>query len=158
MTNRQQARGVVRLDDEAATRDYGRRLAAELLTDGVLLLCGEMGAGKTVLAQGIAEGLGVDPSRVQSPTFTLVHEYRGAAVSMIHVDLFRLDPNEVAALGLEETLAQPAVKVVEWAERLPFAVPGARMLVLRRLVGGGREAEELSSMNQGVKGRQGATS
>ena len=144
MTNRQQARGVVRLDDEAATRDYGRRLAAELLPDGVLLLCGEMGAGKTVLAQGIAEGLGLDSSRVQSPTFTLVHEYRGGAVSMIHVDLFRLDPNEVAALGLEETLAQPAVKVVEWAERLPFAVPGARMLVLRRRVGGGREAEELS--------------
>lgn len=133
---------VIELLDEAATRALGRRLAAELRPDGTLLLYGEMGAGKTVLTQGIAEGLGFDPRQVQSPTFTLVHEYHGEGVSLFHVDLFRLEPHRVPELGLEETLAGPGVKVIEWAERLPFDVPGARRVVLRRRDGGGREAEE----------------
>jgi tRNA threonylcarbamoyladenosine biosynthesis protein TsaE len=89
-----------------------------------------------VLARGIGEGLGIDPREVQSPTFTLIREHRGSGGRggrMVHVDLYRLDPEEVTALGLEELLAGPGVKVVEWAERLPFAVPGARWLRLRRL-------------------------
>ena len=134
---------VVVLPDEEATRVYGRLLAADLEPDGTLLLFGEMGAGKTVLAQGIAEGLGIDARQVQSPTFTLVHEYRGARVPMIHVDLFRLVAEQVIALGLEETLARGGVKVVEWAEHLPFEVSGARKLLLRKRPRGGREAVEL---------------
>jgi tRNA threonylcarbamoyladenosine biosynthesis protein TsaE len=101
-----------------------------------------MGAGKTVLAQGVAEGLGLDPRQIQSPTFTLVHEHHSETASMIHVDLYRLGPEEVAGVGLEETLARPGVKVIEWAERLPFEVPGARRVLLRRRAAGGREAEE----------------
>jgi tRNA threonylcarbamoyladenosine biosynthesis protein TsaE len=135
-------RGPFALADEAATRAYGRRLAAELAPDGVLLLHGEMGAGKTVLAQGVAAGLGIDPRQVQSPTFTLVHEHQGETAAMIHVDLYRLGPEEVAGLGLEETLARPGVKVIEWAERLPFEVPGARKVMLSRRAKGGREAVE----------------
>src|SRR5262245_57054997 len=127
---------------EEDTRDLGAALAAELAPDGVLLLSGDLGTGKTVLAQGIARGLGIEPAEVQSPTFTLIREHRGRGGRLVHVDLYRLDPSDVPALGLEELLAGRGVKVVEWAERLPFDVPGARWLRLRRLAEGGREITE----------------
>ena len=127
---------------EEETRALGLALARELAPDGILLLSGELGSGKTVLARGIGEGLGLDPREVQSPTFTLIREHRGMGGRMVHVDLYRLDPEEVAALGLEELLAGEGVKVVEWAERLPFAVPGARWLRLRRLGEAEREITE----------------
>lgn len=130
--------------DEAETRALGRELAGELAPDGVLLLSGELGSGKTVLAQGVAEGLGIDPREVQSPTFNLIREHRAPAGLLIHVDLYRLDPLETAALGLEELLAGPGVKIVEWAERLPFELPGARWLRLTRLPESGREISILS--------------
>jgi tRNA threonylcarbamoyladenosine biosynthesis protein TsaE len=107
------------------TRALGRALAEELAPDGVLLLSGDLGAGKTVLAQGLADGLGIDPAEVLSPTFNLIREHRGSRGRLIHADLYRLDPDEVEPLGLEELLAGPGVKVVEWAERLPFPVAGA---------------------------------
>lgn len=127
---------------EAETRHFGVTLAAELAPDGVLLLSGDLGSGKTVLAQGIAEGLGIDPREVQSPTFTLIREHRGRGGRLIHVDLYRLAPDEAGALGLEELLAGRGVKVVEWAERLPFEVPGARRMRLRRLSERAREISE----------------
>jgi len=121
----------------------GESLAAELLPDRILLLSGDLAAGKTVLAQGIAAGLGIDPSEVQSPTYTLVREHTGPHGRLLHLDLYRLDTREAAALGLEELLSAPAVKVVEWAERLPFAAPGALALRLDRTPGGeGREIVE----------------
>jgi tRNA threonylcarbamoyladenosine biosynthesis protein TsaE len=126
---------------EEETRALGRELARELAPDGVLLLSGELGTGKTVLARGIGEGLGIDPREVQSPTYTLIREHRGSIGRLIHADLYRLDPEETAALGLEELLAGPGIKVVEWAERLPFAVPGALKLRLAR-VGEHREIVE----------------
>lgn len=125
------------------TRALGRELAAELAPDGVLLLSGDLGSGKTVLTQGLAEGLGIDPREVQSPTFTLIREHRGSRGSLVHVDLYRLDPEQVDPLGLEEMLAGPGVKVVEWAERLPFPVAGARALRIVRTEGeGAREIVE----------------
>lgn len=128
---------------EEETRSLGRTLARELAPDGVLLLRGELGSGKTVLARGIGEGLGVDPEEVQSPTFTLIREHRGSGGRLVHVDLYRLQPEEAAALGLEELLAGPGIKVVEWAERLPFAVPRALALRLARVPGEeGREIVE----------------
>ena len=130
---------------EEDTRDLGAALAAELAPDGVLLLSGDLGTGKTVLAQGIARGLGIEPREVQSPTFNLIREHRGRGGRLVHVDLYRLDPEDVPALGLEELLAGRGVKVVEWAERLPFDVPGARRLRLRRLPEGGREIIEQTS-------------
>ena len=122
--------------DEAGTRALGRELAAELAPDGVLLLSGDLGAGKTVLTQGLAEGLGIDPREVQSPTFTLIREHEGPGGRLVHVDLYRLEPGETGALGIEELLAGPGVKVVEWAERLPFEVPGATWLRLLRAADG----------------------
>jgi tRNA threonylcarbamoyladenosine biosynthesis protein TsaE len=134
-------RWVTRSEEE--TRVLGRELGRELAPDGVLLLSGELGAGKTVLARGIGEALGITHREVQSPTFTLIREHQGSGGRLVHVDLYRLAPEETAALGLEELLAGPGVKVVEWAERLPFAVPGARALRLARLAEGeGREIVE----------------
>ena len=105
------------------TRSLGRELAEELLPDGTLLLHGDLGSGKTVLAQGVAQGLGIDPAQVQSPSFVLIREHRGTRGSLCHVDLYRIESSELAAIGLEETLADPGVKVVEWAERIDFRVP-----------------------------------
>jgi len=134
---------------EEQTRAVGAALARELAPDGVLLLSGDLGAGKTVLARGVAEGLGIDPGEVQSPTFTLIREHRGPGGRLVHVDLYRLDGAETGALGLEELLAGPGVKVVEWAERLPFPVPGARILRLARRAAGGREIMEETSLEPG---------
>jgi tRNA threonylcarbamoyladenosine biosynthesis protein TsaE len=132
------------------TRSLGGELAAELQPDGCLLLFGDLGSGKTVLAQGVASGLGLDPLEVQSPTFALLREHvlpagpagRSAGGRMAHLDLYRLTPDEVAACGFEEVLLGPGVKIVEWAERLPFAVPGALSLALRQRPDGTREIAE----------------
>ena len=112
------------------TRRVGEELLPELLPSRTLLLLGELAAGKTVLAQGVARGLGIPPEQVQSPTYTLVREHEGERGRMLHLDLYRLDAAQAAALGLEEILDAPAVKVVEWAERLPLRVPGALVLQL----------------------------
>ena len=109
----------------------------------MLLLTGDLGSGKTVLAQGVAAGLGIDPADVQSPTYTLIREHAGPGGPLVHVDLYRLAPDEVLDLGLDELLAGPGVKVVEWAERLPFPVPEGLRLALARHPDGGREIREL---------------
>lgn len=124
------------------TFELGRALARELAPDRALLLSGELGSGKTVLVQGLAAGLGLDPARVQSPTYTLLAEHGGPGARLLHFDLYRLEPAEVAAAGFEELLLGPGVKAVEWAERLPFEVPGALAIRIRRH-GEEREIEEL---------------
>lgn len=129
---------------EEETRRLGERLAAELAPAGVLLLSGELAAGKTVLAQGVARGLGIDPAEVQSPTFTLVREHAGPGGRLLHLDLYRLESAQTAALGLEDLLLASAVKVVEWAERLPFAVPAALHLRIERRGGEEREVVEVA--------------
>ncbi len=126
--------------DAEQTRALGASLAAELAPDGILLLSGDLGVGKTVLVQGLAEGLGVDPKRVQSPSYTLISRYEAGERSLVHIDLYRLEPHETYALGLEEELAAPGVKAVEWAERIPVPVPSALRLTLR-LTGRGDERE-----------------
>lgn len=114
------------------TQAVGRAFAAELAPDGLLLLRGGLGAGKTALVQGLAAGLGLDPREVQSPTFTLVRDYTVPGGRLIHVDLYRLEPAEVEATGIEELLAGPGVKAVEWSERLPFRPEGAVELEIER--------------------------
>ncbi|MDQ1347770.1 MAG: tRNA threonylcarbamoyladenosine biosynthesis protein TsaE [Acidobacteriota bacterium] len=130
----------------AETHAVGVGLAGELQPRGCLLLYGALGAGKTVLAQGVAEGLGIDPREVQSPTFALLREHElpgGEGARLAHLDLYRLSPGEAAACGFEEVLLGPGVKIVEWAERLPFVVPGALALTLREAASGRREIAEL---------------
>jgi tRNA threonylcarbamoyladenosine biosynthesis protein TsaE len=110
---------------ETETSDVGRKLASTLEPGAVVLLVGDLGAGKTALVRGLAEGLGVAPEDVSSPTFTLMQEYRGGRVPLIHVDLYRLnDPREIDDLGLEE-LGLDSVLAIEWAEKLPRPVMGA---------------------------------
>ena len=124
------------------TRRLGAALAAELAPDGILLLTGDLGAGKTALAQGVGQGLGIAAREIQSPSFTLIRQHEGDRGSLVHVDLYRLEPEEAATLGLEETLWGPGVKVVEWAERLPFPVPEAVRLELRLVSPAEREIVE----------------
>jgi tRNA threonylcarbamoyladenosine biosynthesis protein TsaE len=104
------------------TRALGRQLAPQL--QGVVLLIGDLGAGKTTLAKGIVEGLGAAPAdEVSSPTFTLIHEY-GDPVKVYHADLYRLDTAEqVRRLGLEELFDRPALTLIEWGERFPEVIP-----------------------------------
>ena len=108
---------------EEETIALGERLAAEL--PRVVLLSGDLGAGKTTLAKGILHAAaGVPYDEVASPTFTLIHEYPGR---VYHIDLYRLDtPEEAAALGLEEILDTARLALVEWGERFPALYPAGR--------------------------------
>lgn len=133
---------------EAETREVGRQLARELQPNGIVCLHGELGAGKTTLTQGLAVGLGLDAADVQSPSYTIVREHEGAGGRLVHIDLYRLDPGQVEALGMEEILAAAGVKAIEWPERLPFALPDALHLSLRRLERGGREIRETTATGE----------
>ena len=132
---------------EDETLDLGRRLARSLRPGDLVLLLGELGLGKTVFARGIADGLGVDPAEVSSPTFTLVQEYRGGRVPLFHADLYRLMlATEADELGLDELLDAGAIVVVEWGERLPERLRRGALTVrfsevgdeARRILIGGR--------------------
>jgi tRNA threonylcarbamoyladenosine biosynthesis protein TsaE len=109
---------------DAETEAVGARLAAGLGPGARVLLYGELGAGKTAFVRGLAEGLGIDPDEVSSPTFTLVQEYRGGRLPLFHVDLYRLASGDVDDLGLD-ALAVDGVLAIEWAERLPRDDAGA---------------------------------
>ena len=110
---------------ESETAAVGRALAGELSAGSVVLLRGDLGAGKTVFVHGLADGLGLDPAEVSSPTFTLIQEYRGGRLPLMHVDLYRLDdPREIDDLGLDE-LGSGSVVAIEWADKLPRPPRGA---------------------------------
>jgi len=103
------------------TRAAGRELAPTLAAGDVVLLFGELGTGKTCFVRGVAEGLGVDPERVHSPTFVMVHRYDGR-LTVHHVDLYRVSPGEnIADLALPDLFGGDGVTLVEWAEHLPPA-------------------------------------
>ena len=121
---------------EEETIELGRRIAAQLPRRAVVLLTGELGAGKTTLAKGIVSGLGAArPEDVTSPTFTLIHEHGGGRV--YHVDLYRLERAEEAArLGLEELFDRDAVVLIEWGERFPQLMPADRIEIRLRALDG----------------------
>lgn len=125
---------------EADTFSFGRRLAADLEPGDVVLLRGDLGAGKTVLARGIAVGLGVPAEEVRSPTFTLVNPYQGR-LAVYHLDLYRIEKAaDLDELGLEEILGGDGVAIVEWGERLGAWRP-ARCLEVAITDLGGSERE-----------------
>lgn len=97
----------------------GRKLAKLLAPPKLVLLRGELGAGKTTLVKGIAEGFqAASPDDVTSPTFTLVHEYRGPEVNVYHIDLYRVDtPHQLETLGLDDLIASNSVLLIEWGEK-----------------------------------------
>ena len=106
---------VHRTESEGETMAVGRELGRRLAAGAVVMLEGPLGAGKTAFVRGLAQGLGCDPDDVSSPTFTIVQEYHGA-VTLQHVDLYRLSPAEVDDLALEDLL-DGAVMAVEWPDR-----------------------------------------
>lgn len=112
-------------NSEAETRAIGARLAAQLQPGAVLLLSGDLGAGKTAFTKGLAEGLGIDAGDVTSPTFTLVHEYRQGRLPLVHVDLYRLEKVDLDELGMDAELADRGVLAIEWADRLIRLPAGA---------------------------------
>lgn len=124
---------VVETRSEADTQELARAMAARLVPGSVLLLRGELGAGKTAFVRGLAEGLEVPDDQVSSPTFTLVQSYRGR-LPLVHADLYRITSAEVDDLGLDET-APEGVLAIEWAEKLARPIPGAISILLEDLGG-----------------------
>lgn len=131
---------VVRTHSEEETIAFGREFARMLPGQCAVLLVGNLGAGKTTLAKGIAEGLGAAPGdEVSSPTFTLIHQY---SETLYHIDLYRLDTAaEVRTLGLDEIFDRQAVVLVEWGERFPELMPEQRIEVHLRHTGGDDDRE-----------------
>jgi len=115
---------------EEETQAVARELAATLKPGDVLLLAGDLGAGKTTFVKGLAAGLGIDPGDVSSPTFTLLHEYRGGRLTLYHADLYRLDKTATDDLGLDETGVRDGVLAIEWPDRLSHDLAGARVIRL----------------------------
>jgi len=128
---------------EEETIELGRRIAHELPRRAVVLLIGDLGAGKTTLAKGIVSGLGAAaPEEVSSPTFTLIHEYGEGRV--FHIDLYRLDTAaQVATLGLDEIFDREAVVLIEWGERFPELMPRERIEIRLRAQGDDRVIERI---------------
>ncbi len=112
-----------------ATAALAAALAQGLAGGEVLALYGDLGAGKTHFVKGLAQGLGVDPDEVTSPTFVLINEYDGR-LHVYHFDAYRLgDPEELEALGCQEMFAGAGVCVVEWADRVESCLPEERLEV-----------------------------
>ncbi len=132
-------------NSEEETRDVAAQLAAKLLPGAVLLLSGDLGAGKTAFVKGLAAGLGIDPDEVTSPTFTLVHEYRGGRLPLVHVDLYRLERADLSDIGLDADAADAGVTAVEWAERLSRDVPDAVRITIEDAGGDDRVIRIVSS-------------
>jgi len=117
--------------DPLETFQMGRILGQGLQGGDVVALTGELGAGKTCLTQGIADGLGVPPGfAVTSPTFTLINEYPGRETFLYHLDVYRLDrPEDLRETGYEEYLLGGGVLVIEWAEKIREAVPDEALFI-----------------------------
>jgi len=132
---------------EEETIALGERIAHELPSRAVVLLIGNLGAGKTTLAKGIAKGLGAAASEeVSSPTFTLIHEYGDR---LYHIDLYRLDTNaQVATLGLDEIFDREAVALIEWGERFPDLMPAQHIEI--RLEPEGEDGRRIEIIEAGI--------
>jgi tRNA threonylcarbamoyladenosine biosynthesis protein TsaE len=109
---------------EEETLAYGRSLAAKLSVPQCILLTGDLGAGKTTITKGIAEGLhAASKEDVTSPTFTLIHEYRGKNVSIYHIDLYRIETErELQTLGLQDLMNEDSILLIEWGEKFQWVV------------------------------------
>ncbi|MDP2921752.1 MAG: tRNA (adenosine(37)-N6)-threonylcarbamoyltransferase complex ATPase subunit type 1 TsaE [Candidatus Omnitrophota bacterium] len=119
------------------TMAIGEKLAKKLMPGDVVALYGNLGSGKTTFTKGIGRGLGVkDPSRINSPTFVLIKEYRGR-VPVCHIDLYRLDDlKDIEDLAIEEYIYGDWVTVIEWAEKMECLLPEKRISVKLKLKSG----------------------
>jgi tRNA threonylcarbamoyladenosine biosynthesis protein TsaE len=134
------------------THALGRKLGTLLRAGDFVALTGDLGAGKTVLVRGAAEGAGASAAAT-SPTFALVNLYRGAGVPLQHLDLYRLSgPAELFALGFDDLLAEPAATLCEWAERAGAALPADRLEI--HLEWTGPQERRASLVAHGPRGRE----
>src|SRR6266545_3791873 len=109
--------GAIETATELETEQAGEQLGRQLAPGAVVLLYGDLGAGKTAFVRGMARGLGANPDEVSSPTFTIVQEYAGTNATLYHVDLYRLAPAEIEDLGLDDLVSGDGVVAIEWADR-----------------------------------------
>lgn len=130
------------LDDAQATYQLGYRLGQTLPAGSVVLLRGDLGAGKTTLVQGLGAGLGLTEA-IDSPTFTLINEYLHGRIPLYHLDLYRLSPEETADLYLETYWdgeeIEPGILAIEWCDRLPY-LPDRYLQIDLTYDGEGRQA------------------
>ena len=122
---------LTRSEDE--TIAVAHDLGATLTAGDVVLLSGNLGAGKTAFVRGLAAALGIDPADVSSPTFTIVHEYRGGRLTLYHADLYRLERTATEDIGLEEMGVKDGVLAIEWPDRLTHALPNSVTVTLEIL-------------------------
>jgi tRNA threonylcarbamoyladenosine biosynthesis protein TsaE len=115
---------VIQTQSGKETIQFGKQIGKRLQSGDVVALIGELGAGKTHLIKGLAQGIGVErPNYITSPSFTLIHEYEGR-IPFYHIDLYRLATEEEGeALGLEEYLGGKGVTAIEWADKIPSLLP-----------------------------------
>jgi len=110
---------VIETAAEQETEEAGETFARTLKRGDVVLLYGELGAGKTAFVRGMARGLGANTEDVSSPTFTIIQEYAAPSATLYHVDLYRLEPAEIEDLGLDDMLDAGGIVAIEWAGRWP---------------------------------------
>lgn len=129
--------------NEDETIAAGEEIASLLPSRAVVLLVGNLGAGKTTISKGIARGIAsIQPDEVTSPTFTLVHEY---SANLLHLDLYRLESErEVIGLGFDDLLDREAVMLIEWGERFPALIPPEHYEVHLSIKGESREIRLLA--------------
>jgi tRNA threonylcarbamoyladenosine biosynthesis protein TsaE len=140
----------LRIESEEAMRAWGRRLGEMLRAGDLVGLTGPLGAGKTMLAQGIAAGLGVTEP-VSSPTFTLVQEYAGR-VTVYHLDVYRLrSMDELWDLSFDDLRAAPSVLLIEWPERIAPALPAERLEIVIAPDG---DARDVTVEGRGRRGQE----
>ena len=133
------------------TREAGRRLAGKLRAGDVLLLRGPLGVGKSELARGIAEGLGVSET-VTSPSFTILNVYESGRIPLYHFDWYRLESaEELYELGMDEYLGGDGIALVEWPERCPDAVPEECLVI--RIKAEGENTRRITEEYRGGSGK-----
>jgi tRNA threonylcarbamoyladenosine biosynthesis protein TsaE len=109
------------------TERLGERLGRSARPNDVFALWGELGTGKTVLARGVASGLGLEPDAISSPTFIILREHGGGRMPLFHVDLYRLEGADLVNTGWEECLEAGGVTVIEWPDRAGAVLPADRL-------------------------------
>lgn len=120
--------------NEAETKEIGRKLGERLKAGDIVCLYGELGSGKTTMVKGIASVNGIDERDITSASFTIIAEYKGA-VPFYHIDLYRIEHERVADLGLREYLYGEGISVIEWAERAEGEIPDKSIKVLLSYAG-----------------------